>query len=105
MTKPEREYGLILEAMKRKGEVVDYRFQGMSLAWGKDPESGILMRYKCDYVVILDSEFYARFKIIECKGPHIYPQDLIRFKGCRAEWPMFQFEMWQLTATGWQRIQ
>jgi hypothetical protein len=53
MTKPEREMGMILEAQKRRGEIVDYRFQGMSLAYSPDPETGILLRYKCDYVVIV----------------------------------------------------
>lgn len=102
MTKPEREYGMRLEAMKRKGQIVDYRFQGLSLAWGADPETGILMRYKCDYVVFRDS--WQRIAIIEVKGCHIFEKDIIRFKGCRAEWPMFQFEMHQLTGGQWHQV-
>jgi len=112
MTRPEREYGLILEAMKRHGDVVDYRFQGMSLAWGADPETGRLMRYKCDWLVIdavreeprMSVKLMASVKLIEVKGAHIWPKDLIRFKGCRAEWPMFKFEMHQLIKGEWRRI-
>ena len=123
MTRPEREYRLILEAMKRRGEIVDYRYQGMSLAWGEDPETGRLMRYKCDYLVINailpctgvtgpytvtigDAEMpWARLTLVETKGPHIYQKDLIRFKGCRAEWPMFKFEMHQLEKGAWRRVE
>lgn len=106
MTRPEKEMGMILEAQKRAGEIVDYRFQGMSLAWGRDPETGILMRYKCDWVVFtgIRTNDLCAIKIVECKGKHIFPQDMIRFKGCRAEWPMFQFEMWQLSGGEWRRV-
>lgn len=120
MTRPEREYGMILEAMKRKGEIVDYRFQGMSLPWGADPVTGRQMRYKCDWLVIttVGKEWYHQgggkpniseptvgLKLIEVKGAHIWKDDRTRFKGCRAEWPMFQFEMHQLTRGEWRRIQ
>lgn len=130
MTRPEKEYGMILEAMKRRGEIVDYRFQGMALAWGADPETGLAMRYKCDWLVVnrvhecfdVPIELaMARMRngpcddlprkvtgadvtLIEVKGAHIWSRDLVRFKGCRAEWPMFQFEMHQLVRGTWTRI-
>lgn len=113
MTRPEKEFGMILEAMKRRGEIVSFKFQGMSLAWGRDPESGILMRYKCDFSVVLDAmhsdypvldDGKLPIKIIEVKGKHIFERDKIRFKGCRAEWPEFMFEMHQLEAGVWRRI-
>lgn len=125
MTRPEKEYGLILEAMKRKGEIVDYKPWGTKLAWGKDPKTGRLMYYTGDFLVIKKwgpmlyavthgpkgkgrSEIWdpaAMVIIIEVKGAHIWPKDLIRFKGCRSEWPMFQFEMHQLEKGVWTRIQ
>lgn len=122
MTRPEREYGMILEAMKRRGEIVDYRFQGMALAWGRDCMTGLAMRYKCDWLVINQvlpvtavsgpysvtigdtAKPWARLTLIEVKGAHIWSRDLVRFKGCRAEWPMFQFEMHQLVRGTWTRI-
>jgi hypothetical protein len=100
MTRPEREYGLILAAMKSRDEITDYRWQGMSLAWGEDPATGRLMRYKCDWLVISR----AGFTLIETKGPHIFRKDVIRFKGCRAAWPMFKFEMHQLAQGAWRQI-
>lgn len=122
MSRPEREMGMMLEAQKRAGEIVDYRFQGMSLAYGEDPETGILLRYKCDWVVILGGGdpkkemtglIYnlppaTRFKIIECKGSGkhaISAAAKLRFKGAKAAWPMFQFEMWQRLSDGqWRRV-
>jgi hypothetical protein len=110
MSRPEIEMGMMLEAQKRAAEIVDYRFQGMSLAYSPDPETGILLRYKCDYVVIVDrdTEFYARIKIIECKGhgKHaISAAAKLRFKGAKAAWPMFKFEMHQRGRDGqWRRV-
>lgn len=122
MSVPEREMGMMLEAQKRAGEIVDYRFQGMSLAYGEDPETGILLRYKCDYVVIVGGGdpkkemtglLYSlppatRFKIIEVKGfgrHAISAAAKLRFKGAKAAWPMFQFEMHQRCQDGqWRRV-
>lgn len=107
MTRPEKEMGMILEAQKRNGEIVDYRFQGMSLAYSPDPETGILLRYKCDYVVIFDPLLHW-IKIIECKGhgKHaISAEAKLRFKGAKAAWPWFKFEMHQRQRDGkWDRV-
>lgn len=119
MSRPEKEMGMMLEAQKRAAEIVDYRFQGMSLAYSPDPETGILLRYKCDYVVIERLEerknimdwplmSLSAIKIIECKGygKHaISAAAKLRFKGAKAAWPMFQFEMHQRCQDGqWRRV-
>lgn len=101
----ERAYGLILEAMKRRGEIVDYRPFGIKLEWGADPETGKPMVYSPDFFVEKHRPHEDWENVlIEVKGPHIYPQDWIRFKGCRAEWPMFRFELHQKTKEGWKRL-
>lgn len=114
MTRPEREMGLILEAQKRAGEILEYRFEGISLAWGIDPKTGKAMRYKPDFWVHLNPTFehsehlFDRLpvRLIECKGPRIWPQDFIRFKGARACWPRFEFELWQRGRDGtWARLE
>lgn len=102
MNKTETAYSLILEAMKRRGDIQEWRFEGLSLAWGADPATGKPMHYKPDFVVFLDS--WQRVRLIEVKGPHIFDRDLVRFKGCRAAWPMFAFEMHQKKGGEWQRI-
>jgi hypothetical protein len=109
MTRPEREYSLILAAKKRAGEILDYRYEGIRLKWGVDSDTGDAMWYKPDFVVIV-SEYKTRrevaFTLIEVKGPWISERDLVRFKGCRAAWPQFQFEMHQRDREGrWTRIQ
>jgi hypothetical protein len=117
MTKPEREYSLILEAQKRRREILWYQFEGMRLKWGVDPKTGAAMWYKPDFCTLADSgpiqlrtftqhDISPIWTMIEVKGPWINPRDMVRFKGCRAAWPMFDFEMHQRDREGrWTRIQ
>lgn len=42
--------------------------------------------------------------LIEVKGPHIRDRDLVRFRGCKAEWSEFEFQMWQEVEHDWKRI-
>ena len=121
--KTEAEYGLILEAQKRRGEIMDYRPFGIKLEWGCDPQTGKPMVYSPDFFVIrrqctlqyagLDKEpvsaenpvrYLIEGVVVETKGGFIHRQDWIRFKGCRAEWPMFRFELHQKTKEGWRRL-
>lgn len=119
MTVPEIEMGLILEAQKRAGEILRYEYEGIRLAWGRDPNTGKPMWYKPDFVVIVnlgkEGMFVGRPSIsvspviegrcIEVKGPRIWDRDIVRFKGARAAWPEFQFEMHQRDKEGrWHRL-
>jgi hypothetical protein len=110
MNKTEREYSLILEAMKRRGDIIEWRFEGISLSWGLDPKTQKPMWYTPDFTVFRNewcdepAEGGYPIAIIEVKGPHIYEKDLIRFKGCRADWPQFQFEMHQKKGGEWLRL-
>lgn len=93
----ERQYGLILEAQKRHGDIDEYRYEGLTLRWGDG------MRYTPDYVVY--GWAIDRPICIEVKGAHIYDRDLVRYKGCRAEWKQhFDFQMHQKKAGTWSRI-
>ncbi len=106
--KTEAEYGLVLEAMKRRGEIVDYRPFGIKLEWGADPVTGKPMVYSPDWFAIdaafRQNTYISDIRLIEIKGGYIRPQDLIRFKGCRAEWPMFRFELHQKAEGQWRRL-
>ncbi len=119
MTKTEREFSLILEAMKRRGEIIAFEYQGITLRW---PVGDKVIRYTPDFVVIktipIECEScgkrhtrlqtYVRF--IEVKGSlslkaNIYGRTVERFKHAITRWPMFQFEMHQRQKGGqWQRI-
>jgi len=95
MNKTEREYGLVLEALKRRGEVLRYEYEGLTLRWAD-------MRYTPDFVVFLPLS--QPLKLIEVKGAHIWDRDIVRFKGARAYWPEFRFEMWQKARGQWRRL-
>jgi hypothetical protein len=94
--KTEAAFGLILEARKRRGEIEEYRYEGLTLRWGDG------MRYTPDFVVYWDRGGPV---LMEIKGSHIWDRDLVRFKGCRAEWKhRFSFEMHQKKSGEWRRI-
>ena len=110
MNSTEAEFALMLEAQKRNGEILRYEFQGITLRWGVDEKTGDSMRYTPDFVVTEKIKTYAsehpKIRLMEVKGPHIHyrQQAVARFKGCRACWPEFQFEMHQKTKQGWKQI-
>lgn len=124
MNKTEYDFSLYLEALKSRGEISRYEFQGISLRWGRDGKTGESMRYTPDFVVFAKEIFvplnpetelpegitfgrdYRIIRMIEIKGKQvIYQQQaLARFKGCRSDWPEFEFQMWKKTDTGWTQV-
>lgn len=102
MNRTERAHSIILEARRQAGEIVSWRFEGIRLKWGHDLKTGSSMHYCPDFVVFLkDSE---RPLLIEVKGKHIRDRDIVRFKGCRASWPEFDFQMLQWKNGCWTRL-
>lgn len=104
--KTEAAYMAWLEVEKRRGNqcVVDYQFEPLTLRWGQDPATGDQMRYTPDFLV---RRFVPSGKhvVVEIKGGHIFDRDLVRFKGCRAEWGwLFDFELWQKKGGEWKRL-
>lgn len=110
MTVPEREYALILEAMKRREEILEYRPWGIKLAWGADPKTGKVMVYSPDFYVVRSAfrrnPYISDIVLIEIKGSKLFHPALVRFRGCRAAWPMFNFELHQREKDGrWRRVE
>lgn len=108
-TRVELEMEMILERQKRAREILDFRFQGMALFYCPDPETGILLRYRCDFVVFEGTDMKsATIRIVETKGHGknaINSEAKLRFKACKASWPMFKFEMLQRARDGnWRRV-
>lgn len=72
----------------------------MSLRWGK------CMTYKPDF--LQRSNYFPNALppvVFEVKGAHIYDRDIVRFKGCAAEWSwLFEFQMWQWKNATWTRL-
>lgn len=106
MNRTEARYAAILEYRKLSNEIDSYRFEGVRLTWGKDDKTGEAMRYCPDFFV--DSGWLGmqgpRFQCIEVKGAHIRDRDIVRFKGCRAEWPEFEFIMVQWKNGEWKKL-
>ncbi len=107
MNKTESEFAMILEAMKRKGEILRYEFEGVTLRF-----AGV--RYTPDFVVFghIDDPAAANFgapfvKLIEVKGPWIKgnrERAVERFRHAKTFWPEFTFELHQKTRNGWRQI-
>ncbi len=106
MNKTEAEFAMILEAMKRKGEILRYEFEGITLRFAN-------VRYTPDFTVsmpVIMVEGYSvpqLIKFIEVKGPFIRgnrERAIERFRHAKTYWPEFTFEMHQKTKEGWKQL-
>jgi hypothetical protein len=102
LNKTETDFSNRLEAQKRAGEINEWRFGSIKLAWGEDPETGKPMFYTADFSVWKDAGPDVLF--IEVKNNYIHPKDWIRFKGARARWPRYHFELHQKREGQWTRL-
>jgi hypothetical protein len=101
----EREFGVMLAAQKIRGEIIRYEFEGIRLKWGVYEKTGAAMWYKPDYFIVVRAVGVVHtYRCTEVKGSHIWKQDIIRFKGARAAWPEFEFEMWQKKEGRWSQL-
>ena len=94
MNKTESEYAALLKALEVRGEILRFEFEGITLRWAG-------MRYTPDFVIFRRDQ---PILFLEVKGARIWDRDLVRFKGARAFWPEFQFELHQKREGVWQRI-
>jgi hypothetical protein len=92
MNRTESEYAVFLKDALQQRAILRFEFEGITLRWAD-------MRYTPDFIVF----HHAYIKLVEVKGAHIWDRDIVRFKGARAYWPEFQFEMWQKTRNGWKQ--
>ena len=100
MNKVESEYAMILEAMKRKGEILRYQFEGITLRFAN-------VRYTPDFVVFDVGLCRGMVKFIEVKGPFIKgnrERAVERFRHAKTYWPEFTFEMMQKKDGAWNQI-
>lgn len=105
MNRTESAMAARLHAQQQRGEIEKFTFEGVRLKWGIDEKTGQAMNYKADFSVVRrDINGVRTVALIEVKGAHIWSRDLVRFKGCRAEWPCFDFQMWQLKKGDWKKL-
>ncbi len=106
MNKTESEFAMILEAMKRKGEILSYKFEGITLRF-----SGV--KYTPDFTVVypfIITHLYTipKVKFIEVKGAFIAgnrERAVERFRHAQTYYgDVFQFELHQKTKNGWTQL-
>jgi hypothetical protein len=98
MTQTELEFQALLRAQVLGGRISDFRFEGVRLPWGDG------MLFKADFAV---RHLDRSITLIEVKGARkTWKHELVRFKGCRAEWKeWFAFEFWQKDSNGlWHQL-
>lgn len=94
MNKTEQAYALMLEAKKRSGEIVDYRYESVTFKLAKDT------RYTPDFYVI----FSDRIELHEVKGGLVRDDARVKFKVAAAKFPEFGWVWCQLKnkKEGWK---
>ncbi len=105
MNKTEAEFAFILEASRRRDEILRWEFEGITLRFAN-------VRYTPDFVVIgLSANGISttptRLRFIEVKGPFIKgnrERAIERFRHAKTYWPEFSFEMWQKKEGQWTQI-
>ncbi len=104
MNKTESEYALILQEQKRRGKILRYEFEGLTLRFAN-------VKYTPDFVVLnnlgIDDPPNSALTFIEVKGPFIKgnrERAVERFRHAKTYWPEFAFEMWQKKDGQWSQI-
>jgi len=111
MNKTEASFALVLDALKRNGEIERYDFQGITLRW---PSGDDVIRYTADFAVFpivpKCSHFGdSKIRLVEVKGgyskmPGFLERAVERFRHARTYWPQFGFELHKKTKDGWKQI-
>lgn len=105
--KTEAEFGLMLEARRRKGEFRTVEFEAITLRVG----SGT--RYTCDYLCEVErpwsqielADFDTRPIFFEIKGPQKWDDAIAKFKMAIDRYGrIFRFEMWDRIDGQWRQI-
>lgn len=81
MNRTESEYAMILESRKRAGEIVDYKFEAVTLKLAANT------RYTPDFYVV----FPDRIELHEVKGGFWRDDARVKIKVAAAMYPEFQF--------------
>lgn len=102
MNRSEREFSFILEAQKRKGDILRWEFEGITLRW-----NGI--KFTPDFVVFPSAlAVSGQIKFVEIKGPFCkgkFERAIERFRHARTYYgDRFIFELHQRTRDGWRQL-
>jgi hypothetical protein len=98
MNRAEVEYALVLEAMKRRGDIVSWAFEAITLRLADG------CRYTPDFFVVVERLGGLRLRFIEVKGKHIWDDAKVKWRVAKEQNPWAEWEMHQKTRDGWKRI-
>lgn len=102
MNKTEASFARLLEAMKARGEIVGFEFEGITLRYGNEEQ----FQSTPDFAVIVSKiEDHVKLRFYECKGAHVRnaPAAMQRFKHARDNHPHYEFELWIREKGEWIR--
>lgn len=85
MNKTEGEHAMMLEAMKRAGQILDYRYEAMSLRLAENTH------YIPDFFVV----YPDHFEIHEIKGPFVRDDARAKVKIAADKFPWWAFKIYQ----------
>lgn len=91
-SKAESEYFFMLQQRERAGEVLWFRYEGVTLVLADG------VRYTPDYFVLLANR---ELECHEVKGGYIRPDSMVKLKLARSLFP-FRFRLCQKLRTGWE---
>lgn len=108
MNKTESSYTLQLQALKQCGQILEYKFEGITLLLD-DPSVGKKVRYTPDFLVIkyqlnAPDGIAVVIEFHETKGPHIWEDAKLKFRWARQQYPWFKFHMKQYKNQQWNEI-
>lgn len=92
----EAEYGYILEAKLRRGEILGYGFEALTLR-------AMDMQYTPDWHIVVDASSHI---FVEIKGGWKWEDSIVKWKAFAKGkfFPWANFELWQKEAGQWQRL-
>jgi hypothetical protein len=103
MNKTEAEFGMMLEARRRRGEIDGYLFEGFKIRLADGcwytPD---FMAWKWCAPHRIDKSIWVRF--YEVKGRHIWDDAKVKFRVAKEQVKWATFEMHQKTKEGWKQI-
>lgn len=97
MNKVEIDFSLILEAKRRRGDIVSWVFEGVTFRLADD------CRFTPDFFVIVSlSPLLIQF--CETKGRHVWDDAKVKFRVAKEQHPWADWIMYQKGKEGWKQL-
>jgi hypothetical protein len=98
MNKTETDFSHILEAQKRRGEILTYTYEGVTLS------IGIGCKFTPDFFVVVSHD-PLRLRCCETKGRHIWDDAKVKYRVARSIHSWAEWQLWQKVGGQWSMIE